>query len=559
MLQLLLVDDEMSVVDTLAATIPWESIGIGAVHKAYSGSEAINMLNMHEIDIVITDVQMPGMDGLELARHIYTYWKHVKCLLLTAHADFEYAQQAIKHNIQGYMVKPVEDHSLIEQVASVVEIVQEERKNQYSIDRAMQAIRHHLPRLQADLLNDLLSGKRMESGRLEEQLRLLEIPLSLGRNIVMMLVRYKEQLSDYNSFEISLMEYAIGNLATETFSERFYTWYCRDVHEYLVFVLIPKDRDGAEFDKGNAHGVGEEAQAEGVADETITHELKRLASQFQMNVQRYLNKPVSVLSGPIGSFPQDVLQMYNNLLLLFGKRFGSDKELPVYIAGQNELAGISILASLYEPPQLVHLMEAGHWEAVADKLEAIIHELETEWSESSEQLTEAFFSIFSAFSYIAHKSGVSLANVIGSEYGRGKELQPTRTVRHLKDWTSSVLDTFRQNAMKENRSARTSAVKEAQKYVMMNLSSDPSVQMISDMLGMHPAYLSRLYKLETGENISEFIVRKKMDRAAQLLKGSTMKIYEIAIEVGYQNPNYFIKVFKKHYGATPQEYRNQNR
>lgn len=541
MLQLLLVDDEMSVVDTLAVTIPWESIGIGTVHRAYTGSEAINLLNMHEIDIVITDVQMPGIDGLELASHIYTHWKHVKCLLLTAYADFEYAQRAIKHNIQGYMVKPVEDQSLIEQMAAIVAIVQEERKNQYSFERAMQTIRQHLPRLQSDLMNDLLQGKRMPSDKLEEQLQLLEIPLALGQKIVMMLVRYRERLSDYNSYEVSLMEYAISNMATETFSESFDTWYCRDVHEYLVFALIPKE-NGEQDDH-----------------EWVSYELKRLANQFQMDVQRYLNMHVSVLSGYTGTFPHDVQQMYNNLLLLFGKRFGNDKELPVYIADQDELVNISILASLYEPPLLIHLMEAGHWDAVEDKLRAIMHELETQWSESSEQLTEAFFSIFTAFSYIAHKSGVSLANVIGSEYGRGKELQPTRTVHHLKEWTTSVLDTFRQNAMKEIRSARTSAVKDAQKFVMMNLSSDPSVQMISDMLGMHPAYLSRLYKLETGENISEFINRKKMERAAQLLKGSTLKIYEISIEVGYQNPNYFIKVFKKHFGTTPQEYRNQNR
>lgn len=73
---------------------------------------------------------------------------------------------------------------------------------------------------------------------------------------------------------------------------------------------------------------------------------------------------------------------------------------------------------------------------------------------------------------------------------------------------------------------------------------------------MHPAYLSRLYKLETGENISDYITNMKMEKSVKLLKSSTMKIYEIAIEVGYQNPNYFIKVFKKHYGTTPQDYRN---
>ncbi|MNF06411.1 HTH-type transcriptional regulator YesS [compost metagenome] len=75
---------------------------------------------------------------------------------------------------------------------------------------------------------------------------------------------------------------------------------------------------------------------------------------------------------------------------------------------------------------------------------------------------------------------------------------------------------------------------------------------------MHPSYLSRLYKLETGENIRDYISRLKMEKAVLLLQTSTRKIYEISIEVGYQNPHYFIKLFKKHFGFTPQEYRKMN-
>ncbi|MFC5702420.1 response regulator [Cohnella faecalis] len=536
MMQLLLVDDEMNVADTLADTIPWHSIGIDTVHKAYSSAEALNLLNMHEIDIVITDVRMPEMDGLELARRIFLYWKHIKCLLLTAHADFEYAQAAIKHNIQGYMLKPIDDKELVRQLSAVVDTIRTERENESNYNRAMAAMRHHLPRIQAELLQSLLQGTRMTETKLAEQLKLLELPVGIGQDIFMMLVRFKERLCDYNSFEISLMEYAIGNMAKETFQDHFDTWYCRDVHEYLAFALIPRD----------------------ASDGSSLEHLNRLANQFQMNVQRFLKMPISVLSGQAGRFPDEVTKMYNNLLLLFGRRFGDDKDLPVYIAGRGEMAAIGTLVSLYEPPLFVHLMEAGHWEAVSAKLHAVMNELETDWSESSEQLTEAFFAIFSAFSYIAHKSGRNLADLIGAEYVLGKELQPARTVKHLREWTVSVLDTFRRNARNETRSARASAVKEAQKFIISHLSGDLSVQMISDVLNMHPAYLSRLYKLETGENISDYIARLKMEKVVLLLKTSTKKIYEISIEVGYQNPHYFIKLFKKHFGFTPQEYRNMN-
>ncbi|OXM86755.1 response regulator [Paenibacillus rigui] len=541
-MQLLLVDDEMSVVDTLAETIPWNSIGIETVHKAYSAFEALNLLNMHEIDIVITDVLMPEMDGLELTRSIYMHWKHIKCLLLTAHADFEYAHAAIKHNIQGYLLKPIDDHELILQISAVVQTIETERENKYNYNRAMATMRHHLPKIQAELLQSLLQGKRMPADKLEEQLKLLKIPVVQNQHVFIMLVRFKDHLIDYNAFEVSLMEFAIGNLAKETFQEYFETWYCRDAHEYLAFVLIPKPEQ--DYDE------------EQVTAERAQYHLNRLVNQFQINVQRYLNKPISVLSGHSGLFPNDMMKIYNNLLLLLSKRFGDDKELPVYIAGHGEMATITTLVSLYEPPLLVHLMEAGQWETSSSKLDAILHELETDWCESSEQLTEAFFSIFSSFSYIAHKQGRSLADLIGAEFVLGKELQPARTVKHLREWTTNVLDTFQRSAQNETRTARAAAVKEAQKFIISHLSADLSVQLISDVLNMHPTYLSRLYKLETGENISEYITRLKMEKAILLLKTSTKKIYEISIEIGYQNPHYFIKLFKKHFGSTPQEYRN---
>ncbi|RUS43802.1 response regulator [Cohnella sp. AR92] len=538
-MQLLLVDDEMNVPDTLAKTIPWETLGIEKVHKAYSALEALNLLNLHDIDIVITDVRMPEMDGLELARQIYLHWRHVKCLLLTAHADFEYAQEAIKHNIQGYLLKPIDDEELSAQVASVVESLRAERENQESSERAMAAMRQHLPGIRAELLQSLLLGKRMPSDKLEEQLRLLEVPVRIGENVYIMLVRYKEKLADYNSYEVSLMEYAIGNLAEETLQEYFDVWSCRDVHDYLVFVLVPKTGEHASID-----------------EEQWQYHLNRLVGQFQMNVQRYLKKPVSVMSGYSGLFPNELTKIYDNLLLLFGKRFGDERDLPVYIADRGEMAQIGTLASLYEPPLLVHLMEAGHWDAVAAKLEAVLQELDTRWRESSEQLTEAFFAIFSAFSYLAHKNGRNLADMIGADYVRGKELLPARTVEHLKEWTTNILDVFRSSAQSETRTARAAAVREAQKFILSRLSGDLSVQMISDVLHMHPAYLSKLYKLETGENISEYIARMKLEKAVKLLKTSTRKIYEISLEVGYQNPHYFIKLFKKHFGVTPQEYRN---
>lgn len=539
MLQLLLVDDEMSIVDTLASTIPWENMGIGEVHKAYSALEAMNLLNIHSIDIVITDARMPGMDGLELARYVYTHWKNTKCLLLTAYADFDYALTAIQNNICDYILKPFDDQDLIDRVAVVIAMIRKEREEQSIVQRAMNAMREHMPRLRSELLQELLQGKRFSTEKLAEKMKLLEVPARIDEHVAMMLVRFKEQFWDYDSFELSLMEFAVSNMAEETFKEQYLVWTCRDVHGYLAILLTPKELNADE-------------------KQLSAELLNQLTNQFQLNVLQYLKKNISVLTGHGGAFPGDLLKMYHNLLQLFRRRFGSEQDMALYIAGSSELTDISTLQSLYEPPVLLHLMEAGDWGTIFQKLESIIGELELRWAESPEHIMEAFFVIYAAFSNLAHTNGKMLVDLIGSDYLPVKELLPCKTVKHLSDWVWSVFDKFKLQAQSETHSARLSVVKEAQKFILSNLSQDISVQSIAFRLGLHPSHLSRLYKLEMGENISDYITQLKLEKSIRLLKSSAKKVYEISIEVGYQNPHYFIKLFKKKYGTTPQEYRNHH-
>ncbi|WP_231571026.1 response regulator [Gordoniibacillus kamchatkensis] len=111
MTQLLIVDDEAHVVERLAAMVPWESVGVAAVHKAYSGMEALELLQEHPIDVVLTDVRMPGMTGLELSAHIRRNWTKTRCILLSGHADFEYAKEAISSGLPAICLSPLKTKS----------------------------------------------------------------------------------------------------------------------------------------------------------------------------------------------------------------------------------------------------------------------------------------------------------------------------------------------------------------------------------------------------------------------------------------------------------------
>lgn len=192
MLQILLVDDEPYVVDDLSITIPWENIDIEQVHVAYSGMEALEILHKHPIDIVVTDINMPQMSGLELIETIKKNWKHMKCVLLTGYAEFEYARIAINQNVSDYLLKPVTDNHLIESLLKIKQEIQQDWEQLASYQRTMQTLREHLPLLRDKFLNDLLQGRRISDAQFIEKAKKFNLPFAIGDTTALLVVRLEE-------------------------------------------------------------------------------------------------------------------------------------------------------------------------------------------------------------------------------------------------------------------------------------------------------------------------------------------------------------------------------
>jgi two-component system response regulator YesN len=536
MVQLLIVDDEIHVVERFSTTIDWKAVGIEQVYKAYSGVEALALLEQFSIDIVITDIQMPGISGIHLIAEIQKRWHKTKCILLSGYSDFNYAKEAIQYQTEDYLLKPVTEKDLINTLQRVMEKLKKEWEEVISKQRLTYTLKENLPLLRGNLLNDLLQGRKISESSLYEKMHMLELSHYQDYPFAIMMIRLEEYFLEYDPHSLSLMEYAISNMVEELFENEFDSWYTKDAHDYLVFVMRGKQETDGKQD-------------------SIWFE--RTASLLQSAVKTYLKGKISILVSGGGQFPNDLTNLYNRSIAAFRRRIGNEHELFMRLGDDPIQTQIQSLQSLYEPPTLNHLLEAGRWESVEEKLRFIFDEMESNYGESQEHLLEVYFSIASAYTYMAHKNGRELSQLIRNDYDKLTEGTPFRSINQLKEWSLRTLLRIKEDMDQETKDSRVSLINDIRTFVDQHLSTDVSLQTIADHVYLHPVYISKIYKLETGDNLSDYVNRTRMDKAAYLLKSTPDKIYEVAAQLGYQRPHSFNHAFKKYFGMTPQEYRDQ--
>lgn len=536
MIQLLLVDDEPIILENLAS-IPWSKIGIDAVYTATSAFEAIEHLQNNPIDIVVTDIRMPEMSGLQLCETIREHWSRTKCLLLSGYAEFEYAQQALRSQTADYLLKPIKNQDLLQAVERTLQGLLMEREEMGSQQKAMYALRSHLPFMRSVLLQDVLRGKMISSDNLAKQMEMLDIPFALEQSSAILMVRIDHPFKDDDERSLSLFEYSIANMAEEIMGPHYHVWFCTNEFRDLVFLVANRDTP--------------------LPIESNRRLLERLGYELQACVASYLRRKVSVLVSDWGEFPAQIAEMYRMSLSLFRKLSGSEQEFFIRLWDAPQQAPVQSLQRLYEPPTLLQFMEAGRWKEARHKLEHICEELSEDPLNTDEYRAEAYYYISNAMSYIAHLQGMHLSDVVGDQREPLHSPSLFRSTKQLCTWSLQLLQQIESKTQREARETHSSFVHKIQRYIEQHLSEDVSLQALAEHMFLHPAYISAMYKQETGGNLSDYIYRYRMERACYLLRNTKDKIYEIAEQLGYQYTPYFSKLFKNQYGVTPQEYREQ--
>ncbi|MBO9604864.1 MAG: response regulator [Paenibacillaceae bacterium] len=533
---ILIVDDERIIVEGIAEMLRErlnDNDGAETI-KAFSAVEALRWLDRTRIDVVVTDIRMPEMTGIELQAAIADRWPRCKVIFLTGYHDFHYVQSSVRGGAVDYVLKTEGDAAIFAAVSKAFRLLDDELASGEAMRRAKQAAAQALPAMRNEYFAAMIDGETSGPASRDARFRELDMPLRPDEPVYLLLGRVDRWPEAASPSDKALYGYAMDNMLRELLADKAASERVAYAHHRLVWLLQPAAADGEDpaSDKRRAwiryvRGTVEQLQAacrsylkltcsfvaaDAMCDwERLAASYRTMSAQFVYGAEMFLTGnadrretewPVAERIALLAKYADDAdrdafFALLRELTAFGGERAGSGAALEAYYALVALLLGCMNRWKLAAPL---------HGGIAFDKLGS--REAHGSWEEAARFLQTAFECLFD------NRSSES-------------ERQTHDVVRRLHD------------------------------YIDANLDGDLSLARLAELVYFAPTYLSRFYKLTTGTGLYEYIVGVKLARAKELLRQPQYKIHEIGLMVGFASPPYFTRFIKKSLGISPQEYRDR--
>ena len=525
---ILLVDDEEEVIQAIIRKINWEELGFSVVGYADNGIKALEMIEESQPDVVMTDIKMPYMDGMELCSHIRREYPAMKIVLFTGFDEFEYAKEAVHLEVEEYILKPVNSVELIN-IFTKLKI----KLDQEISERSMEKLEHYytesLPLLQANFCSTLIEGRIHED---ELQKYLSDYQISLPGPLYCCLVIHMSSSQIPENMNSLFLAASVQKQAEDRLGKRWKAKCFPYLGNSVLFAQINNENEIAE----------------------LTDDCDR----FCKYVNRMMGTVVTVGIGQVCSQILDLAQSYNaareavSYRAVYGaSRAINIKEIAPKESGEPCFTNDMELLNLFKKIRLNSEEEIV--EAVDQYIESISFPLK-----SLQQHHVVIMELVTALFRFSVNNDIAAEGVggdIGILYGKLLELEPDA----LRKWLTDISLCFSENLVTARSRSTQSFVSKAKEHVRSQYADvQLSLAQICERLGVSNSYFSTVFKKETGKSFVSYVTDYRMEQAARLLIETNEKSYVIAQKVGYTDPNYFSYVFKRKFGVSPSKYRAEH-
>jgi len=518
------VEDEIEIREGIRDNVDWQACGFEFCGEAPDGEIALPLLRATEPDLLITDIRMPFMDGLQLSQIVRDRLPATKIIILSGHDEFEYAQQAIKLGVLEYLLKPVSVQDLHQVLRKAAAELDQERAERRALQRLRDQVEENRAALRERLLLRLVTGAASPAEAIEKS-QLLGIEL-IARSYLVVAIRIEPSdrsapLDLHRLHRGQQLAGAVAENNPDAFLLR------KDLHE---LVLLLKG--------GSPENLVEER-------DLLLERMRQALREVQCELFAGSGAPQPRITDICTSFLDATDRLEEAVR---GRKSAAEAN-----GGLHEASLLQVDRSAVED----HL-RFGSAEGFDAFFETFSRPLGDRALRSSVAKSYIFTDVVLATARFVDELGGDVDQIVPELRDIEAVLAGIATLDQLRERVRSVVTAAQ--AFRDHRVLHQYApvIKQAQEY-MARTYMDPDLS-LSDVAGHvnHSAcHFSAIFSQETGQTFKEYLTELRMKKARELLRTTTLKAFEICDQVGYKDPHYFSHVFHKHTGLTPIEYRLQ--
>lgn len=522
--RVLLVDDEEDIREGISRKMDWLGLGFSLVGEAANGQDALELAESLRPDVILTDIKMPFMDGLELCRILTDRLPAARFVVFSGFDAFEYAKQAIQMNVVEYILKPINADELSAVLRRLKDQLDRERAERRNVELLRSRYTENLPVLRELFYANLLDG-HIEPGTERERAARLDIDLQ-GEEWAVGLAYIGSDRRD-----------ALSTLSVQKLLEESLTAdRCRlTLYNDWVAVIVSLTESFTIYDLIR------------VLDRVCT----LAASYLGLTLTVGVGAPCKELSGMARSAAEARTALEYRSMVGRGQ--------VIYIGDLEPDGGQVLTFEEADERTLTAAVRLGSEQEVRDAAAALAGKIR-EANPSAGQYNLFLMELVTHLMKMTRRSGVGVEEVFGTGFSLPIQDSALPSLEELEGWCAERYLRLWTLIRRRQTDSAGQTVEAAKEYIRQHYAeSDLSVEKLCAYLHLSSTYFSTLFKRETGTSFTAYVTTVRMEAAAEAIRGTEEKTYLIAQRCGYEDPNYFSYVFKRHFGVTPTKYRSEGK
>lgn len=532
MYRLIIIDDEEEVRKGVIKKIEWEKYGFEVVGEAENGREALEVIEKTKPDLIITDIKMPFMDGLQLCKELMRDYPTTKVIILTGFDEFEYAQKAVKYNVVEYALKPVSSIELIEILEKVKAKLDKEIEEKEDLNYLKNLYIKSLPILKERFLTTLIT-RNIDKDEIIEKIN--DFDLNIKGNLFVISV-----LSiDTNSFDCEKKEWnfdylklAVLNIADEIAKK--YNLGNTFIHNDNIIMVISFDSNERD---------------------TNFEKLFPILEEIRVSIEKYLKFTVTIGVGTMCDI-DSLRNSYINALSAVDYKLVEGNNRIIYIDDVDPKPKDIVVFDDIKENLIISSIKVGTEKEIRNAIEIIFKDL-VQSKSSYDDYHIYLMEVITAILKASRSVRIEMKEVFGETKNIFAQINRFSNLEEIKEWIINICIKIMNFISNDRVDTFRIIVSKAEDYIKLNYhEKDMNINKICKYLHISPTYFSSIFKKETDKTFINYLTQIRMEAAKELLRTTNLKTFEIAEKVGYTEQNYFSYSFKKNFGISPSSYRN---